>query len=83
MANCIELPELVLTEISKIRVGKGLPDLQITRETVLLGEGLGLDSLDLATLVVSLQEKTQTDPFRSGFIMFRTVGELIDLFATA
>jgi acyl carrier protein len=79
----IELRELVLAEISEIRVTKGLADILIGPESVLLSDDLGLDSLDLATLIVSLQEKTQLDPFRSGFIMFRTVGELVDLFSAA
>lgn len=73
--------DLVLTEIAEIRTGKGLPPTEVTMDDLLLGEGLGLDSLDLATLVVSLEEKTGRDPFRAGFVMFQTVGELTDLFA--
>lgn len=73
--------DLVLTEIAEIRAGKSLPLTNITMDDLLLGEGLGLDSLDLATLVVSLEEKTGRDPFRAGFVMFQTVGELTDLFS--
>jgi len=73
--------DLVLSEIAEIRAGKGLPPTNITTDDLLLGEALGLDSLDLATLVVSLEEKTGRDPFRAGFVMFRTVSELTELFA--
>lgn len=73
--------EFVSTEITQIRKSKGLPDIKIIQESVLLGHNLGLDSLDLATLIVTLQENTRHDPFRSGFIMFRTVGELVNLFS--
>jgi acyl carrier protein len=73
--------EFVSIEITQIRKSKGLPDVGIIQESVLLGQNLGLDSLDLATLIVTLQEKTRHDPFRSGFVMFRTVGELVNLFS--
>ena len=72
--------DLVLSEIGVIRAGKNLSDTNITKDSILLSESLGMDSLDLATLVVCLEEKTGYDPFRSGFVMFHTVGELVDLF---
>jgi acyl carrier protein len=43
---------------------------------------LGIDSLDLATIVVQLTEATGEDPFQGGFIEFRTVGELTRLYST-
>lgn len=61
---------------------KGLPSQDVTRETVLLGSSLGIDSLDLAAIVVELTEATEKDPFQHGFIEFRTVGELIDLYSS-
>jgi len=73
--------ELVFAELTDLRAAKGLGDADISRESVLLGEELGLDSLDLATLVVTLEERSGLRPFESGFVMFRTVGELIDLFS--
>lgn len=59
---------------------KGLPGQDISAETVLLGSSLGVDSLDLATVVIQLTEATGRDPFEKGFVEFRTVGELADLF---
>jgi acyl carrier protein len=52
----------------------------ITADTVLLGGGLPLDSLDLAGLVVELENATGIDPFREGFVNFRTAGELARLY---
>ncbi|NJN63394.1 MAG: acyl carrier protein [Acidobacteria bacterium] len=46
-----------------------------------LGGDLGLDSLDLAQVVVALQERFQKDPFADGFINFTTVDELAALYA--
>ena len=50
-------------------------------DTLLLGGRLGIDSLDLAAIVVNLSEIAQNDPFANGFIEFRTVGELARLYA--
>lgn len=73
--------DLVLAEIRQARASKGLPDADISTDSVLLGESLELDSLDLAMIVVSLEEQTGMTPFRDGFVMFRTVGELANLFS--
>jgi acyl carrier protein len=54
---------------------------RIDESTVLLGgRDLTIDSLDLATLVVELEQITERDPFRTGFKDFRTVGELLRLY---
>lgn len=39
-----------------------------------------MDSLDLATLLVSLESELGKDPFREGFKHFTTVGELAALY---
>ena len=39
-----------------------------------------LDSLDLAEVIMRLEEKTNMDPFASGFINFRTINELAELY---
>jgi acyl carrier protein len=62
-----------------IRDGGNEPP-EITEATVLLGSGIGLDSLGLATIVVELEEKTGVSPFSGGFVNFTTVGELVTLF---
>lgn len=62
---------------------RGLPGQPVTADTLLLGAALGLDSLDLAAIVVQLSEATGKDPFEDGFVDFRTVGELARLYAAS
>lgn len=50
-----------------------LPSTKILAET-------SLDSLDLAIVIVKLEEKTNKDPFKQGFIPFSTVEELAKLY---
>jgi acyl carrier protein len=73
----------VLQEITKIigtiAVSKGLPVPKVETETVLLTE-LPIDSLDLAAVLGELLEITNYDPFKAGFINFRTAGELARLY---
>ena len=45
-----------------------------------LREVIGLDSLDLAVMVVGLEQTLQIDPFRDGAEPVATVGELVDLY---
>lgn len=52
----------------------------INASTELLGGDLPIDSLDLATIVSGLEQAMGFDPFRKGFIEFRTVGELAKLY---
>lgn len=68
----------ILTETLQAK-GQAVPDLG--DDTALLGGGLGIDSLDLAGLVVNLTETTGKDPFADGFVSFRTIGELARLYA--
>lgn len=59
---------------------RGLPPHPVTADTVLLDTSLGIDSLDLAAIVVQLSNITGADPFQDGFIDFHTVGELAQLY---
>ena len=68
----------ILTETLK---AKGQAVENLGDDTRLLGGSLGIDSLDLAGLVVNLTEATGKDPFANGFIAFRTIGELARLYA--
>ena len=63
-----------------IETGKDVPELGET--TMLLGGSLPLDSLELAVIVINLGEITRSDPFASGFVDFRTIGELARLYAS-
>lgn len=68
--------------LNRIVLDKGENVSQIDEHTVILGGDLPVDSLDLAALVVQLQGVTGNDPFADGFINFRTVGELADLYSS-
>lgn len=75
-----EAGELILSELRRIRLSKGLDEISISPDSMLLGDELGIDSLDLAMLIVFLEETTNVRPFECGFTMFKTVGELTKLF---
>ena len=75
----------ILTHIQRIlgdlANAKGVRIGTISESTTLLGGNLPIDSLDLAALVVELEEITGCDPFQAGFPDFRTAGELSRLYA--
>jgi acyl carrier protein len=79
--NANEIKRCVGRILAEIMAVKGLKAPQLAGDTVLLGGSLGIDSLDLAALVVNLTQISQKDPFAEGFIEFRTVGELVRLYA--
>lgn len=70
----------VIEETARIIRDKGEDVPVLGPDTVFLGGDLPFDSLDLATLVVVLEQKTGRDPFREGFRQFRTLGELAALY---
>jgi acyl carrier protein len=72
--------DLITRELTQILTDKGVDIPTITPETVLLNGPLNIDSLDLATLVVTLEEASGLTPFSNGFVLFHTVGELAELF---
>jgi acyl carrier protein len=72
--------EKISAIIARIASEKGLPAQPVAENTVILSSGLGIDSLDLAAIVIELSEATGKDPFQNGFIEFRTIGELCDLY---
>lgn len=71
---------LIAEELARIAADKGESLPPIGPESVFLGGELPIDSLDLATLLVVLEQRTGQDPFRAGFIQFNTVGELAALY---
>lgn len=80
MTPADRLPLIVELIAAKLRE-KGIEAPPIDAGTRLLGGDLGIDSLDLATIVVELEERTGKDPFRDGFVTFETAGELAALYA--
>ncbi len=76
----MKVDEAIVEYINRVRAQKGLEVMSASKDTELIGEKSGLDSLDLAVLVTELEQKTGKDPFKDGFIMFRTIGELTVLY---
>jgi acyl carrier protein len=76
-----EIAASIQTALDRLLEDKGMQKVAVAPDTALLEGGIPIDSLDLAQLVLELQEKTGRDPFASGFIEFRTVGELTNLFS--
>jgi acyl carrier protein len=74
-----DLIDIISCRAQSMLKDKGLPAEAIGPDRALLGD-VGLDSLDLAGIVVELQELTGADPFEAGFVEFRTVRELAALF---
>lgn len=48
-----------------------------------LSEKIGLDSLDLAQVVVLLEQRFGVDPFRKPGVVVRTFGDLVKVFTEA
>lgn len=76
-----EILQFIERTVNDARRATNLPPMALDEAAPLLNGTLGIDSLDLATLVVELQDATGFDPFANGLINFRTVGQLADLFA--
>jgi len=61
------------------RIGK---DAEFDASTSLYGDGLGLDSLEVAELSVLLEDTHGRDPFSAGLDV-TTVGQVLDFYAPA
>lgn len=72
--------QIIISETEKLLSQKGIQDQPINEDSVFLSSNLDMDSLDLATLIVQLEEIIGLDPFRDGFKEFKTVGELAKLY---
>lgn len=77
-----DLRQTVVDTINKVRTDLGREKLEL-KDTDALTVEIGLDSLDLAVLVVSLEKATGVDPFRDGSASARTLGELVTVYAEA
>ena len=76
------LAEIILNETKHIIENKGEKCPEIHLDSAFLSD-LPMDSLDLATLIVSLELTTGIDPFRDGFKSFHSVADLIKLYQGA
>lgn len=70
----------IIQAVTDIQLSKGGVPCKLLPESLLLGGDSGIDSLDLALLVRELEAKSGLDPFRNGFIHFRTVRDLARLY---
>ncbi|HYH21582.1 MAG TPA: acyl carrier protein [Azospirillum sp.] len=78
----IPMITMIVEELGRIVAEKGAALPPLAADTAFLGGPLPIDSLDLATLLVVLEQRTGHDPFRAGFRQFTTVGELASLYST-
>lgn len=74
---------IIAEELARIVADKGETLPPLTPDSVFLGGDLPIDSLDLATLLVVLEQRAGQDPFRAGLRQFTTVGELAALYDMA
>ena len=70
---------VVARVINRVLTDSGRPARSLQADETLTGT-LGLDSLDLAVLVVGLEQALGVDPFRSGARAVQTYGELVALY---
>ena len=70
---------LTIECIKKVMQLNGRKETALTPTTDILVD-TSLDSLDLAQVVILLEEKTEKTPFAKGFIQFRTIQELAKLY---
>lgn len=71
--------QLIIETIQEVMIENERPQSSLKPETCILAE-TSLDSLDLAIVIVKLEEKTGKDPFKQGFIPFSTIQELANLY---
>ncbi|MCK1387647.1 acyl carrier protein [Bradyrhizobium sp. 21] len=62
---------------------KGLRPPELDASTDLMAGDFGLDSLDLATVIIAIEAETGIDPFKSGFREFSSLGELAGFYVEA
>lgn len=82
MADKNELRQSIVDTINKVRTDSGRESLEVKDTDALMVE-LGLNSLDLAVLVVSLEKSLGVDPFRNGSGTARTLGDLVTVYEQA
>ena len=82
MPDSDSIRSAVVSTINKVRTDSGRASMDIDDSHTLMGD-VSLDSLDLAQLVVALEQQLGCDPFRDGSATARTVGELVAVYQKA
>jgi acyl carrier protein len=70
----------VLAVIQRVLEDKGLQHDLADDSAALDESGLGLDSLDIATIAAELDDELDIDPFAHGDVRMGTLGEFIALY---
>lgn len=70
----------VADAINKVLTDSGRPAREFTDNDTLTGT-IGLDSLDLAVMVVTLEQAIGVDPFRGGAAPVPTFGKVVELYS--
>ncbi len=76
----MNIKQVVIEEISKILTDKGQMSSVIQETNPLGNTGLGLDSLDMATLIAQLDARLHYDPFADQTPNLVTVHDLIVIY---
>lgn len=75
-----DLQGSIITIIESLLEQSEKSELTVAPDTVLHGDGLGLDSLETAELSARLEDEFGTDPFGAG-LMPATVAEIVAFYA--
>jgi acyl carrier protein len=81
MNGKINLRDTVERAIQHVLSNSGRAGLVLKDEDLLFGK-IGLDSLDLAQVVVALEQELKVDPFRKSGSPIRTFGDLVRAYQT-
>ena len=76
----MSIAALIAEQVHKLRADRQLPPIEITGNMSMFGEGLGLDSLDMAVLVAVLEQETGHDPFVETVPTLRTFDDFVALY---
>ena len=76
----MSIESLIADHVRRLRAERSLPVVDPTEDMSMDAEGLGLDSLDMATLVAVLERETGKDPFAERVPVFRTFREFVALY---
>jgi len=82
MVDFSKVRETAESAINHVLEDSGRPMRKLRDDDTLM-ETIGLDSLDLAVTVVSLEQELGVDPFRASVASVRTFGQLVRLYTDA
>jgi acyl carrier protein len=79
MTSQQNIRHVVSDTINQVLADSGRPKREFRDDDTLTGT-IGLDSLDLAVLVVTLEQKLGVDPFRDGAQAVPTFGQFVTVY---